>query len=397
MTTFDNAHRQRRLAARHHLAVSTQRVDTVADDLVGIHSSDPATVFLACQARVQGFEPQMLQEALYERRDLLRILAMRRTMFVAPVELANIMDAACSQALAPGQHKRLLKLIQAQAQALGADDPEGWLADVEAQTLKALADMGPSTAAELTERVPNLGLKLTAGHGKWTAQVGLSTRVLFLLAVKGHIVRGRPKGTWRSSLYHWAAISDWIPNRWAPPEPASARAQLLRRWLRTYGPATMTDVRWWSGWGVRVAKAALKDIQAVQVALEDQQVGYVLPGDETPDANDPAPWTALLPGLDPTIMGWKERGWFLGPHQDALFDRNGNVGPTVWADGRIVGGWASTPKGVRFKLLEPVSNAQRLKIEAQAAALEGWLGEHVVTPRFRTPLEKTLSREAGGK
>ena len=53
-----------------------------------------------------------------------------------------------------------------------------------------------------------------------------------------------------------------------------------------------------------------------------------------------APWVALLPGLDSTVMGWKERAWFLGGHQHALFDVNGNAGPTVWCNGRIVGGWA---------------------------------------------------------
>ena len=38
-----------------------------------------------------------------------------------------------------------------------------------------------------------------------------------------------------------------------------------------------------------------------------------------------------------TFMGWKERDWFLGEHAEPLFDRNGNAGPTVWRDGRVVG------------------------------------------------------------
>ena len=69
----------------------------------------------------------------------------------------------------------------------------------------------------------------------------------------------------------------------------------------------------------------------------------------------PEPWVALLPALDPTAMGWKERDWYLGEHAALLFDSNGNVGPTVWSDGRIVGGWGSGEDGeVVYRLLEDI-------------------------------------------
>ena len=70
----------------------------------------------------------------------------------------------------------------------------------------------------------------------------------------------------------------------------------------------------------------------------------LLTGDESPTA--PAePWAALLPALDPTAMGWRERAWYVGEHTAALFDRSGNIGPTAWCDGRIVGGWAQRQDG----------------------------------------------------
>ena len=70
----------------------------------------------------------------------------------------------------------------------------------------------------------------------------------------------------------------------------------------------------------------------------------VLPDDLDPTP-DPPPYAALLPGLDPTTMGWQDRGWFLGEHAKALFDTNGNAGPTLWWDGRVVGGWAQRRSG----------------------------------------------------
>ena len=67
--------------------------------------------------------------------------------------------------------------------------------------------------------------------------------------------------------------------------------------------------------------------------------GMVLAGDLEPPPQT-GPWAALLPALDSTPMGWQRREWFLGQHAARLFDRTGNVGPTLWWDGRIVGGWA---------------------------------------------------------
>jgi hypothetical protein len=91
-------------------------------------------------------------------------------------------------------------------------------------------------------------------------------------------------------------------------------------------------------------------------------------------------------------MGWRERGWFLGDHGPALFDRSGNIGPSVWADGRIVGGWAQRRDGeIAVRLLEDVGAEARAAVDAAAGRLAAWVGEVRFTPRFRTPLERELS------
>ena len=196
--------RRARLGRRHLLASSAGTVEEVAAAIVGLHSSDPATVHLSSWARVDGFEPVDLEDALYVRRSLVRMLGMRRTLFVVPVELAPVMHEACTKALIPGQRARLVRLLEEQG-VTPRGRGEAWLARVEALTLAAIAAGGEATARELTAEVPELGAKLTIGEGKtWAGTMGVSTRVLFLLATEGAIVRTRPLGTWTSGQYRWA-------------------------------------------------------------------------------------------------------------------------------------------------------------------------------------------------
>ena len=131
-------------------------------------------------------------------------------------------------------------------------------------------------------------------------------------------------------------------------------------------------------------------LEAVEVDLGETS-GWVLPDDLEPTAAC-EPWVSLLPGLDPTPMGWQSRAWYLDPHTPLLFDRTGNVGPTVWWEGRVVGGWAQRPSGeVAYRLLEDIGADGAAAVAALADSLESWLGPGRVTPRFRTPLERELS------
>jgi hypothetical protein len=92
-------------------------------------------------------------------------------------------------------------------------------------------------------------------------------------------------------------------------------------------------------------------------------------------------------------MGWYDRDWYLGEHRSQVFDTNGNGGTTAWWNGRIVGGWGQRVRdgAVAYRLLEPVGAAARRRIDELAEALTAWLEPTVVTPKFRTPLEKELA------
>jgi hypothetical protein len=215
--------------------------------------------------------------------------------------------------------------------------------------------------------------------------------VLFLLAAEGRIARGRPTGSWTSSQWTWSPMDKWLPGGVPELPAADARAELARAWLRSFGPGTVADLKWWTGWTVGHTRKALADCGAVEVDL-DGVTGLVLPEDEEPVGEQP-PWVALLPALDPSTMGWAQRQWYLGEHGPAVFDNTGNGGPTVWCDGRIVGGWAQLPSGkVAYRLLDDVGAEARSALDDAAHRLEGFLGDVRLGPRARrkTLVEKEL-------
>jgi hypothetical protein len=207
--------------------------------------------------------------------------------------------------------------------------------------------------------------------------------------MEGRIVRARPRGSWISSQYRWTPTDRWLPGGVPDMPVAEARVELVRRWLTAFGPGTVADIRWWTGWTLGEVRKALAVIEPAEVDLEGVS-GLVLKQDVAP-TRAPEPWVALLPSLDSTVMGWAGRDWYLGKHRSKLFDRNGNAGPTLWADGRVVGGWGQAGgANVVYRLFEDVGREATNAIDREAERVTAFLGGVRVTPRFRTPLEQEL-------
>ncbi|WP_329409176.1 winged helix DNA-binding domain-containing protein [Streptomyces sp. NBC_00704] len=383
------AERRARLALRHRLAPEARAAtpEEVAGSLVALHGSDPVTVYLAVGARLADAQVTVPQtdRALYTDRSLVRMHGMRHTVFVFPAESTAVVHASTGLAVAARERAKLVKDMA----TAGAPDAV-WLKEVEESALAALARLGQATAAELAREEPRLREQFAYAAGKpYEGVHTVVSRLLRVLGVEGKVVRGRPLGSWTSSQFRWALAPE---HRELPPE--QAQSELLRRWLAACGPATEADLKWWTGWRVTDVRRALKAIGAQAVTL-DEGTGHVVDGDADNAPAPAAPWAALLPALDPTAMGWQGRDWYLAPGlRSALFDYSGNVGPTVWWDGRVVGGWAQRADGeIVWRILdqEGVGREASAAIEAEAERLAQWVGPTRVTPRFRTPLEKELA------
>jgi hypothetical protein len=395
------AQRRARLLSRHRLSVPAATVTAAAEAMVALHATDPVTVYLSARARVPSATAEAVDDALYAERAVVRMLGMRRTVFVVPAPLFPLVQRACTDDVA----RRLRRQLERDLAngGVGDGDAAGWLRELGDSVLRALAVRGRATGVQLSTDEPRLRTQLVYVPDKsYGGAANITSRVLVLLAAEGHMIRGHRRGGWSSGQFEWFPRHAWLAGGAADApggssadgadmvDPATARAELARRWLLAFGPAPVSDLQWWAGWTGAQTKAALAALPVREADL-DGQPGVMLAGDEPAD-EAPAPVASLLPALDPTPMGWQARDWYLGLHGATLFDRTGNIGPTVWWEGRIVGGWAQRASGeVVYRLLEDIGADGAAAISAEASQLADWLGPARVTPRFRTPLERELS------
>ncbi|WP_420750643.1 winged helix DNA-binding domain-containing protein [Rhodococcus sp. O3] len=382
--------RRARLARRHRLSPGHRAADAVdaATSMVCLHGTDAPTVYLSVWARVADFTVADLDDVLYTDRSLVKHLSMRRTIFVFPRHVLPFAQAGASNRVALAERRRLIK--DAEASGLHRDG-ERWLDEVGGRVLDALADGREATSTELRAEIPLLEGSMEYGVGKsWGGKTSLAPRVLTVLSASGKVVRASNNGSWRVSRPNWATTESWLGSGIESCDEAYGLRTLVEMWLRAFGPGTETDIKWWLGSTLKAVRAALAELNAVEVDL-DGRTGYLLPGDL--EAAPPVePWGALLPALDPTTMGWFERDWYLGPYRQQLFDTAGNAGPTAWWDGRIVGTWWQNDSGaVCLHLLEDIGSEGRAVLEQEAARLDEWVGGERVTVKFPSPLARELA------
>ncbi|KRE39193.1 hypothetical protein ASG73_02285 [Janibacter sp. Soil728] len=391
MRLVDDRERRARLAVRHGLHPDHRASDpvTAAEAVVCLHATEAATVHLAVGARTTGIAPVDVETSLYEDRSLVKQLAMRRTLFAFPRDLLPAALGLALSRLAPEQRR----LIARDAARHGiAEDGDAWLDAAGGAVVSRLTGSAPLSARALREELPELSGAITLNEDKrYGGTFNLAPRVLTWLGAEGRITRGANAGHWRLSKPAWTLLPDWLGETVTPLPLDEAYALLVRRWLSQFGPGTVEDVQWWLGATKGATRAALAAVGAVEVALERDRTGWVLPDDLDPVA-EVSPWAALLPTLDPTTMGWKQREVYLDPaHRELLFDSFGNGGSTAWWDGRIVGAWVQDDDGVVSVVECPgtdLGGEGRSALALEAQRLTAWLDGVRITNVYSSRLMK---------
>lgn len=386
MRHVPDTERRARIARRLAVAPAYRVADPEAATraVAVLHATEPATVYLSVHTRVDGVTVADVDRALYDDRTIVKQLAMRRTLFVFPRDLLPAAWGSASARVAATERARMAKDVE---KAGVADDGDAWLDRSRAAVLDALAERPEGmTAVEIRDALPEVAVKVeVTGGAVWN-----HSRVLTHLGLTRDLVRGANTQHWRLSRPRWTLMERWLGEVPEALAPEDGYAELVARWLRAFGPGTEDDLVWWLGATKGAVRAALARLGTVEVSLDGGGTGHLLADDVEPEA-PVEPWAALLPVLDPTVMGWKQREFYLGPHAPQLFDRNGNAGTTAWWDGRVVGCWVQDPDGVvEVRLVERLPPEAKAALATEAARLTEWLGGVRVGTVYPSSAMKTV-------
>jgi hypothetical protein len=325
---------------------------------------------------VRDLEIAHIDKALNERM-LVKAACMRSTLFLVPAEQLAI--------FARGAAQRAEKEIR---WALGKGVPGRVIDAAIDAALSALEQ--PLTRPEIAERVSRaLGVNKQAIHGGgWGSRrkvaavpVGELTYpvvdLLHLAAARGIVCHGPRRGNEPT----FVRADAWIP-RWQDLSVEQAEGLLLRRYLRTFGPATVADFSLWTGMTLTNAREiwAREEAGFAPISVEGWAATVLREDlDELVQARFQHPLVRLLPYFDTYLLGHKERDHLVATkHRSKVYRAQGWIAPVILVDGRAVAVWAHTQHGKRLSVkvskFESLSRRIVAGIQAEAGDLGRFLG-----------------------
>ncbi len=368
---------------KQHLTASSRLDDVVqvAGDVGGLHATNATTPYLSLLARCRDLTRERLDAELYEGRTLVRLRSVRGTIYIYPREFIPAAFAATARAN--------VRLSQRYLEFQGVSSAECL------STSRAILQVlqGHEMSAMAIRRELQSNARIPA--------------VLTLMCDQGLLLRARPDKGWRDAHHRYALLSEYLPDvdltRWSEGE---ASLQVVRQYLRAFGPASEHDIAWWTGFTRSRVRAALSELRGelAQIEIDGLPGQWLLLKDdiELLQKTRPArkPTVNLLPGLDPYLMGYRERGRWLDEARTAwVFDRAGNATNAILVEGRAAGVWdvvSTGEPGVKLFLFEATPGRVLDAIQAEAQRLGRFVLERDASVRQVREMAPLTQRNAGG-
>lgn len=314
METLDRRALNRALLARQHLSRRAEiSVSEALERLIALQAQAVQAPYFALWARLEGFAPEQLSDRL-EDFSLARGTLMRGTLHIAS---AN--DFAAIRPLIQRGLDRFLTEGGVHGRALAGLDPTE-----VAAAARDLLRRGPLTLAELRDALA----------ARWP---GRDPQAL-AMAARIHLptLQLPPRGLWGRSGQPTLVVME---DRLAGPKPDLALADLVRRYLAAFGPASVADAQAWLGLS-RLASTfeALRPSLAI-FHNEDGMELFDLPEAERPPGEAEAP-VRFLGEFDNVLLGHEDRTRILSAdHKRRLYTPNGILRAAVLVDGFTAGRW----------------------------------------------------------
>jgi hypothetical protein len=356
--------------------VKKDKFVNVVGNVCGLHSQLPLTPYFMLWNRIEDFEPEMLDDALYREKSLVKTWFIRGTLHVIPSEDLPVYHHA-------------LKRMWFEHHGRYMNKPD-WPSREEREKLfypkiqMALAEK-PLRRKELNDKVRLLlGGKSQPYARIFSAWGGILKETSYL----GLTVHGEPCG--KESCF--ARLDKWLPQiNLGEVTEDEAIGELLLKYLQCYGPASVQDFACWSG---LLASEANKTIEKNQKELKEVQLQgsgkrlWMLKKDfkalQKIDLEEKAP-TRLLPKYDSYLMGYKGRTRIIKEELLKQVYRPvvGDVAATLIVNGRIAGTWTCKKSKkkitVAIRAFEKLSKETMTEVEQVAKALGDFMGVEQTT------------------
>ena len=308
----------------------------VLERLVGMQAQSPQAPYIGIWTRATSFKRPALEREL-ARGSVVRATVMRLTLHLVTRRDYALARAAMSDTNFPWESAAAKQL---------------------APTLRALAAVGPMTTEEAIAH-------LEREHGLTGVAARRGWRYGRLAA---HVVHHHETALWSSTNGRFVAIDE--PDL---HDPTTARAELIRRYLAAFGPATRRDIVAWSMMHVPEIQRSLDTLELRRFRDEQGRELLDVPRAPLPDADVPAP-VRFLPKWDNVLLAYHDRTRVLPEqYRKMVIKVNGDVAQTFLVDVVVAGMWRVEDGRVAVESFEPLSRAVRQEVEEEAGRLAAFL------------------------
>ena len=368
---------------KHHLTQRSKldNIIQITRDLLGLHATMATTPYLTLFSRTNNFTKEQLDEEIYKNRNLIKVRFVRKTMHLVLRDMLPIVHGAMKRTLEHDAEQYL--------EALGIDEKRYMMNTLQIQRLLT---HGGKTTAEIKKET-GLGIN--------------TSPILNLMCDTGLLIRETTSDSWKSNIHNYYILNQYLPDTTIDGvEEFNAKMAITTQYLATFGPVTLNDILWWTGFRKSEVKSMFHIIQdrITQIKITGLNDEYYIFNSDLNQLHEfeieKEDVINMLPGLDPYIMGFKDRERYLDPkYYNSVFDRSGNGTTTILQNGRIIGIWDITEapeRVIKLYFFNKVQKGSLTKIKKTAQKLGRFITDKdvkVIECENMTPLP---DRTAGG-